>query len=57
MYTPILENKTFLVSNHITIADLFLFSHSYDLVSKFNDDDKRGKYIHFFRWYVLFFHN
>ncbi|CAD8204705.1 unnamed protein product [Paramecium octaurelia] len=46
-----LESRVFFVTNHVTLADLFLYIHTYDVVSTWNDEQKAGKYVHFFRWF------
>ncbi|CAD8070852.1 unnamed protein product [Paramecium sonneborni] len=46
-----LESRVFFVTNHVTLADLFLYIHTYDVVSTWNDEQKSGKYVHFFRWF------
>ncbi|CAD8170383.1 unnamed protein product [Paramecium octaurelia] len=46
-----LESRVFFVTNHVTLADLFLYIHTYDIVSTWNDEQKVGKYVHFFRWF------
>ncbi|CAD8090577.1 unnamed protein product [Paramecium sonneborni] len=46
-----LESRVFFVTNHVTLADLFLYIHTYDVVSTWSDEEKSGKYVHFFRWF------
>lgn len=41
------------MTNHVTIADFFLYIHTYDVVSVWTDDEKSNKFVHYFRWYLF----
>ena len=53
-FNDYLTPKIFIVTNHVTIADFYLFTKLYHRVCDMTDTEKGGKFVHFFRWYVFF---
>lgn len=45
-----LEPKTFFVSNHLTFADLFMFTKLYDTMVEMTDEQK-NQFNNIFRWF------
>lgn len=45
-----MESRTFFVSNHLTFADIFMFTQLYDNITEMTDDQKL-QYNNLFRWY------
>lgn len=45
-----LQSRTFFVGNHLTFADLFMFTQLYDNIVEMTDEQK-NQYNNLFRWY------
>ena len=41
------------MTNHVTIADFYLFTKLYHRICDMTDIEKGGKYVHLFRWYAI----